>query len=619
MAATRPSMRSLLLAAWGSLLAAAQPLPAGPESGITVRAIAPSKRCMDNRILADPHSRRVALWESPRDLRTVINPTWPSAAVVAELPPDDRAEQRLRLTSIGGGVRVEPLRWSADGSRLLLRTGKIGAALFDPATRRLEAASDFDPMFSRLAFRVLSHGDTGFYHRPEALAAAQRIRAEGVPVRWLATVGPVRTSFLVFRLRNRVRLTAYEDRHRWETDVPLAFAHAPLLPPGAERPTFFGDQSGTAAFLAYAQPLVDQASGRIVGRYGLERIELADGAGIDLGPHFGQLASIQDASASGGTVLALVDLEREMRIVRIRGTEVHSWHLCEKIGMKVGKTILPRENVLPAGLKVVRTEVRFAPIRKAAAAGPFGFLYRPRDADGRLVVYLHGGPTVSRADQTVPQVVQDFVADGISVLVVEQSGMVGGGLALSERLPRLGFRALREDIAAVTRWVGKSGYGRVFLLADSFGGASAVIAATEHRGAYEHIILRAPFLRLRPPEESVRRDKFGEGRVPAESQREFEEAVYGGGSAEGRARFAADLEAAVARLRPSAHLSFYFGDSDPVSAAADLPPAFAGHASVRVAPGTHETAAAGWEVETDIRAKLGLGPRKRKRVTPGSD
>ena len=210
----------------------------------------------------------------------------------------------------------------------------------------------------------------------------------------------------------------------------------------------------------------------------------------------------------------------------------------------------------------MRSEVRFGP-----GAAPFGHLYRPVRADGRLLVYFHGGPTATLAERTVPQEVSLFAPRGVSVLNIEYSGMVGGGLPLSARLPRRGMRALREDVSAVTSWVRRGGFRRAYLLADSFGGAPAAIAAVEHPNDYAHIFLRAPFLALRDPALSVRRGLLFYPDAPPASQIEFERTVYGGGSARGRLRFGAQLQAYVRRLRPSPRLSFYFGGIDPVSAA----------------------------------------------------
>jgi hypothetical protein len=58
----------------------------------------------------------------------------------------------------------------------------------------------------------------------------------------------------------------------------------------------------------------------------------------------------------------------------------------------------------------------------------------------------------------------------------------------------------------------------------------------------------------------------------------------------------------TARLRPSPRLSFYFGDADPVSAADDLPAAFAGHPSVKIVRANHETMGGG--VDREIVARL---------------
>lgn len=273
--------------------------------------------------------------------------------------------------------------------------------------------------------------------------------------------------------------------------------------------------------------------------------------------------------------------------------------------MKLLLTMALAMNALPAETPVVRTDVRFSPNTDPARRGPFGQLFRPLNADGRLIVYFHGGPTATLAEETVPQNVSNFAPHGISVLDVEYSGMLGGGLALTDRLPRLGLRAIRQDVDAVTRWVRRSGFRHVYLLADSFGGAPAVIAAVEHPNDYAHFFLRAPFLALRNPEQSVHRGQLLDPDPRPDSQREFEEVVYGGGSARGRLRLGAELQAHVRRLRPSPRVSFYFGGIDPVSAASDLPASFAGDRSVMIVPRTaHENLAATPEVMRDILAKL---------------
>ncbi|NWM49799.1 hypothetical protein, partial [Escherichia coli] len=79
---------------------------------------------------------------------------------------------------------------------------------------------------------------------------------------------------------------------------------------------------------------------------------------IDLGRHFGQLAAITDVAANGATLFALVDLERERRIVRVRHGEIRSWRLCEKKQLPL-PIPLPVENTLPVDMPVVRSEVQF--------------------------------------------------------------------------------------------------------------------------------------------------------------------------------------------------------------------------------------------------------------------
>ena len=513
-------------------------------------------------------------------------------------------------------MRVEPVRWDPGGARLLLRIGKSGAALWEPRSSRLVPAPAFDPLFTWMTLEPLSYGDTGFYRDAATLVLARRIRVEGEPLRWVANPGPRQTRFLVFRPGSRLELKAYGNRRSWNTHVPLAFADRPLLPANSEKPTFLGDQTGSRRFLPYAQPIVDQVTGRVVGRFGLERIELENGRRIDLQPVFKELMTIQDASANRDSIFALVNLAREKRIVRIRDRRIESWRLCEKAGLQLGPVTLPPDDSLPPNTEVTREEVFFG----AGKGRPFGLLYRPQRADGRLVVWMHGGPTFTLAEETVPREVYDLAPLGISVLAVEQSGMLGGGIELTRRLPRLGHRALVEDMRTVVRWVRRSGYRRAFLIVDSFGGASGVIAAVDHPKVYEHIFLRAPMLAVRSPEKSVRGrnifELFGHADPLPENQREFEETVFGG-----RERFAMALQSWTARLRPSECLSLYFGDRDPVSSADDLPAVFAGHPSVKIVSASHELTSSAREVERDIIAKLEApdpaGRRCWRRPSPG--
>lgn len=602
---------ALLMAAALSTSVPATPIEA-EGLPVTIGPMNPLVACRIARILPDPSSRRVVLWDAPRDFRGPLRLTFPGEFVVAEVPPDSSETQRLTdLTDVHTTARVEPLRWSESGDRLLFRVRHQAALLYDPANRTLTAAPDMDPWWATVRIEAMSHGDLSFYRRPQLLDQLRRIESEGSSVRRIATLGPgSAATFLVFRMGNRFRLTAYEGARRWETGVPIAFASSPMLPPGRRRPLFLGSEASQGPFLPYALPLIDRRSGQVVGRFGWERIHLRSGRVIDLQPHFNQLMTIRDASANGDTIFALADLEREIRLVRIEGEEVRSWRFCEKNGRSGGLLQRMTRDWLDEGTAVTRTRVDFGPAGRA----PFGFLYRPARSDGRLLVYFHGGPTSTLADQTVPNYVREFARHGISVLTIEQSGMLGGGLALSQRLPRLGFQALRQDVAAVTGWVRGSGFRHAYLIGVSFGGASAVIAAVDHQASYRHIFLMIPFLALRSPERTVDRVNFAGSQVAAESQLEFEETVYGG--ADGRRRFAADLQAHVQRLRPSPRLSFYFGNRDPVSAATDLPPAFAGHPSVIVVRGNHANLGDDTEVRRDMLSELGIDPPPTQPALP---
>jgi hypothetical protein len=552
----------------------------GGLAEVSVTALPELKTCAFTRILPSPSGGSAVVWVGERSLVAPLQTTEPGDFVLATLPAG--GDRKLALATVQAPARIEALRWSGGADTLLFRFGENGAGILDARVRSFRAAEAMDSRWSNIRIRALSHGDLGFYGRADALQTIDRVFGDGAPLRASASVGET-TTILTARYGNRFKLIAYSRGARWNSRVTAHYAQLPLVPEGERRVAFMGDQQGWRTFLPYAQQLVDLSSGRVIGRFGWERIEVRRGdTARSLEPlrDLDQLKIIQDAAMSGGTIYALVELEREMRIVTVRGSDVHSYALCRKEDVTFGRRHFPALNALPEGLSVSR---RFVDLRgRGRAVGPFAHLYTPARADGRLVVHFHGGPTQTAAGTLAPPEVAAFAAIGVAVLEVEYSGMLGGGLGLTERLPRRGMRALASDVAAVTRWVRSAGYREITVLGSSFGGAPAAIAAADYPHVYRNVVFGAPLLHVRPTEQSVRRHALiAKDPTPA-SQLEFEETVYGG--AAGRAAFDRSLRAYVGRLTPSSRLSFYFGGIDPVSGPEDLPAAFRGSASVVVLP-----------------------------------
>jgi len=563
--------------------------------------------CNLNRILPGPSSRNVVVWNATRRLFDRLNVAEPGSAVIGDFPEEEGAPRLSRQMVLSAAARLEPLRWSARGQELLVRIGENDVGLLDADSRRIDAADMMDPIWQQVRIRAISHGSTSFYRDPGTVRLLKRVQRRGRTVRLAATIGPSVT-FLAVRYGNRFNFVAVNEAGIRRTDLSAAFAQAPVyLNDRGGRISFLGNQQGYDSFLPYAMPLIDLTSGREIGRFGWSEIQLGSGGRsrrIDLQPLFNQLMVILDASANGDTIFALVDLERETRLIRIRGPQIRSVQVCEKRGLSLNGRTFPHLRALPSGIGVARTLVRLGSDMRRAEPGLFGHLYRPTRADGRLVIYFHGGPTQTLAQETVPPEVLQLAPLGISVLAVEYSGMLGGGVRLTQRLPDRGIRALREDMDAVATWIRTSGFNRVFYIGDSFGGVAGVIAAVDHPHLFTHIFLRAPLLTLRAPEQWVRRNDIIRGTTPPASQLEFEHTIYGGES--GRARFNEELRSYVGRLAPSTRLTIYFGSIDRVSQPRDLPAEFRASTSVMVIPRTgHSVLGDTPAVLRDIEAKLG--------------
>lgn len=590
-------------------------LPVIAQPAFDVRPIGSLKNCPtgDVRILPSPDSQNIAVLSVPRDLRDVWTISRSINFAVMSLPKE-MSSQKNELTGYGivafqtkersaAVAGVIPVQWNIKNNELLFFHGDKGAATVNPTNGLINIKNDRDPRWTRGPIFALSHGYNDFYQKPANINILQHAYAAGNPIRNNITVSGSEIAVLIFRLGTKHQMIGYDNKGEWNTEIPLAFAQVPLINPINRSVSYLGDQRGYDNIMPYAQPLINLKNGMNSGRFGLETIEQPMQANIELGQHFGEFINIKDAKKNGDAIFALVETEFEQRLVRIRNSQIKSWNYCTIKERDYGGVKVSSKNILKHGEGIKRQFINFKPSEPRGS--PFGMLYTPARANGRLLVYFHGGPSISHLEHGIPSTVNRYAKHGVSVLAVEYSGMIGGGLALSQRIQKQGFDALLSDVDIVTKWVRKNNFKSVYLLGGSFGGAPATIAATNYRSDYSQIFFVVPALALRSIDETVnRKPVFGRGAVPTDRQREFEYLIYG--DASGRERFNKVLKANVARLKPSANLSFYFGDQDSVSSPDDLPEAFREHANVIVYKSGHDLSKYVQEMDKDILTKMGL-------------
>lgn len=578
--------------------------------GIMVRTGKAPSKCIYNRLLPSPDMNNVVVWQSEARILNPLSMNKYSQFVVVGGFDEEVfwATSGPKYTVFSSLFRLEPLRWDRVGQKLYIRNNETRSHVFDPATAKSTPAAEIDPMWRHVRIRTTTHGNLDFLKNEHTTGLLKNI-LKSDPLRIGATVGNSVEMFTV-RRETAFRVSAIDGSRERPTTKNAAFLRdIAMVRDGELRLFHMGEQREHLPFLPYSRWLFDLEDGRRVGQFGLTKLVLDRAGGstsVDLSSHLSGLFFIADAVVTGDVAWALIDSPYETRLLRWKNDVVESARVCAKKNSYdedlANKLAQVRERV---GV-LSRSEVV---LRRGTESQPrmFGYLYQPeKRLAGDLVVYFHGGPSATMADTHVPEVVRELASLGLSILVLEYSGSVGGEYALSDRLPRFGLAAFRDDLAVLNGWIRKSGFGQVSIIGESFGGVPALVAAVKYPQLYKQIIFVAPLLRLRDLDKIV---THGFYRQPTgSSQLQWETSVFGG--TQGRLKFSRDLADYSSRLRPSPGLSFYFGAADAVSSVQDMPTPFRGSNSVVTIPKvSHEMVSAQPLLWADIRAKLGIAEK----------
>ena len=391
-----------------------------------------------------------------------------------------------------------------------------------------------DPAWKYVDLRAMTYGDLAALERPDLLAQARRVGTDFY--RGHATLGE-RVTFIGARTGDLELVTAADGRSsapvlrasytRWilgfpdERDFNGGVAYV-----GAE-------SKDKLRFLPYQRPLVDLATGRVAGKYnGTEILLRREGT---LAAALAQLRRklesggvILDASLGGDTLVLLTQSGRgEVKVHRLNARGLTEKSLCS-VWLRLATT--PAGSLLAPGDEVrVRIFGIDAAGRESFAPGlPIAILHQAGPSRGRdALVSFNGGPTASLADHYMPTSKLRMLAPERDLISIDYSGSVGGGLSLTRRLTDRGLKAIEQDVEAIVKWLDRQGYRRIFLEGGSFGGVPATIALSRHRSRFAGAFMPVPLLRLKDPREWA--DRGDLHRTDPTGQREFEEAIFGGG------------------------------------------------------------------------------------------
>jgi pimeloyl-ACP methyl ester carboxylesterase len=375
--------------------------------------------------------------------------------------------------------------------------------------------------------------------------------------------------------------------------------------------------------LPYIRPLIDHATGSVIGRFGQRDIAFEPG-------HFAEPRSLQawigdgwivDAAADGNFLTLLIrNPDRSMRLVHGKKGGISSTPVCEDRNFIVDERL--RLKSVPADPRrlqaVADLDVRtWNPDRSEAdPTMPIGQLYTKKGAHkAQLLVYFHGGPASSLWNVGIPKIVEELSGPNRTILTVETSGSTGAGLPLAQALARFGPAAIERDVRLVADWAKSQNYRDVQIVAESFGAVSALAAIQADPSLFKRAYFIAPLIRLRDPMEWT-----GRGRsVPNTAhQLASEHAMFGGPA--GREKMRAWLETHWTSYARGRDDRFYFAAADDVSKPSDMPGAARPDLQMTVYKGTnHEFISGRPEIWADIRSALDAplevqGPTKAQAV-----
>jgi pimeloyl-ACP methyl ester carboxylesterase len=570
--------------------------------------------CALDRLLAGP-SGEVAIWEG--DDRALLGTTIfsPGGVIAGRIgDPGPSGKSHLHLFSALGRA-LFPIRWAG-------RDGILYARTRDPESQIVMLRADGGPVteLARLGpawwpitLNAVGHGGIEALLDPSVEARAKRIDGTTF-LRGHATLG-AKLELLGAR-RSDLELVRIGEASLDPVGLNAEYTHHLTVFPDSSRfaagIAYEGATStGRLAYLPYQMPLVDQATGRVAGKFGpggilLEGKRRLSRSLAKFGRLYGESRVVVDASLSGETLMVLTLSGRGNRsIVRIAPDGLSEQPLCTDF-------FVPDRRSLRSPNPLVSADSFYRPLFRAFAldsqgrevmkAGrPIVTLHRLGDVDARdAVLNIHGGPASSifPGDHPLLQVGR-LLTPGRDIVSIEYSGSIGGGSELTRRLGERGLAALAEDMGAVVRWLDRRKYRRVFIVASSFGGIPALVALDRHRSRFAAAFFFAPVLRWPEPEEHVYKGPF-DSAMP-DTQLAFERALLGGKA--GRARFRDELAALVARAPLGPSDRFYFAERDPASRAADLPAGTA--AAHEIVPRTlHMTVFADPEAWGEIERKV---------------
>jgi len=515
--------------------------------------------CRYNRVMPSTDGESVAIsqmsdtFQAERDFKGINQ-----IITISNIPNSIKEGEDLQpIAHVLGTTnsRIQPLFWSDQG--LMLRVGSDGLAIGTLGSDWDFETVSFDKAWRSFEITINSPQGLLALNDPGAVLAAASLSRRANLRRRSAFLSSTIT-YSAIDLADSQHLLVGSDPSNLSSIGPGAFFHRFNVLNDSEgaQVTYLGfeNEAGLrSSGREYSLPIVDVGSGRQVGIFRPDQVELDGGFSVvnQILESGGYL--IKDAAFSDGRLFVLAENGMDHTVFVFRDhqdTAPERLHVCSD------------ETSLRALAAPKSEGPRRRPtigIRLTEQSDTTGILYESEAQVNRgVILYFHGGPAVASDPHIIPWPVRELWLAGYDILAVEYSGSVGGGLSLSSGLQSKSMFGFEEDAKAVRDWLRTMDYPEVHSYAVSYGAIPAMVIVSSYPDMFKSKIFVAPL--LRHPSLSVLETSERFSQVERGAQFEFERGLYG--TERRRLEYISFIEILAGNYQASLDDLFVFGTHD---------------------------------------------------------
>ena len=544
------------------------------DQAIRVLRSSPKVQCDFDTVLPSGNGVDFSLYRSNARFQEAPALTQPDWFVVystmrTDLPISKPAE--LEPAIVGGvPMRLRPLAWQAGTLTFRIGTDRLGS--YVPASGSALEIQSLPAVWTDFEIHILKADEISALFDPIIIEQARLLSEDDRYLRKTVYVSESPIFSVVEQGSGQILKVGRSEEHLQEFGSASFYNHFRSIDIGGTDEVYFlGQQRADLRnqLSDYSRAFFNYVDGKSGGYFRPDSV-----IGVPAEEHINSVIKqnnflIRDAALSGENLFLLLDNQAEISVLIVdptNGDIVSEVQVCEIDAALAGLfpdlrdqiERGPRRHFLEIGVQLdPQSEATGVLVKNKAS---------PSD---RLVVYFHGGPAQTANPYHLGPEKRALLDDGYDLLMVDYSGSVGGGLALSRGLQDGIASGFRRDAKAISTWLAARGYESVHLYAVSFGTLPALILATDFPEHFDKKIFVGPLLSY-PGASLLGGSEDLLDQTVVGGQEDFEKGLFGG--INGRKRYAAFIEQTSSAYRPDDRDLFVFGSADRKTPKSSAPP-----------------------------------------------